>query len=91
MLTSISSLHYPQKSGLSVPGGPAHTQPLRKQLGKNPSRFEQNTYFAIQFVGRICSEAVIVHEPVMVVVETVVVGVEVGTEVMVEELEDVCI
>jgi hypothetical protein len=65
--------------------------PCGKQLGKNSSRFEQDTYFAMQFVGRICSEAVIVHEPEMVVVETVVVGVEVGTEVMVEELEDVCV
>lgn len=39
----------------------------------------------MQLVGRICSEAVIVHEPP--VVDEVV---EAGTEVIVEELEDVC-
>jgi hypothetical protein len=65
MLTYLSSeqrLHHPQKSGLSVPGGPAQTQPLRKMIQQAlmPVR-TRHAYFAIQFVGRICSEAVIVH------------------------------
>jgi hypothetical protein len=42
----------------------------------------------MQFVGRICSDAVIVHEPVIVDVEEVVV--DAGTEVVVEVVEDVC-